>query len=154
LNVVLVFPSALANRQALVRAIKKSGKTQVGAEGSCIICKTNDPSKLASRLAGFLGIDSVEIAKKVSSRFSNITNAIVQAGSGAIQPKEKFYIKVIQTAKADYVDRDVEFASSAALVGKLAEINIRPAKNEQEADRVILAVVGKRSAYVCVKGKT
>lgn len=154
MNVVLVFPSAPANRQALVRAIKKSGKAQVASEGPCIVCKTNDPSKLASRLAGLLGIDSVEIAKKVSSRFSDITNAIVQAGSGAIKPKEKFYIKVIQTAKADYVDRDVEFASSAALVGKLAEINIRPAKNEHEADRVILAVVGKRSAYVCVKGKT
>ncbi len=59
-----------------------------------------------------------------------------------------------QAAKADYVDRDIEFASTGALVGKLAEINALPAKSEQEADRVILAIVGKKSAYICVKDMT
>src|SRR5919198_3737923 len=75
--------------------------------------------------------------------------AIVQAGSKAISPNEKFYVKVIQTAKADYVHRDIEFASAGALVCKLAKINALPAKSEQEADRVVLAVVGSKSAYVC-----
>ena len=154
MNVVLVFSSALAKRQALVRSIKKSGKMQVTFEGACIICKARNPAKTASRLEGFSGIDSVAIAKEVSSRFSDITDAIVQTGIKAILPKERFYVKVIQMAKVDYVDRDVEFASTGALVGKLAEINALPAKSEQEADRVILALVGKRSAYVCVKGKT
>jgi adenylyl- and sulfurtransferase ThiI len=154
LNIVLVFPSALANKLALVRAIKKSGRVQVTSEGACIVCKAGNPSGLASKLADLSGIDSVAIAKKVSSRFSDVTNAIVQAGSKAILPREKFYVKVIQTAKADYVDRDVEFASSGALVGKLVGINALPAKSEHEADRVILAVVGKRSAYVCIKGRT
>jgi hypothetical protein len=153
LNVVLVFPSALSKRQPLFRAIKKSGKMQVTFVGACIICKARNPAKTASRLEGFPEIDSVAIAKKVSSRFSDVIDAIVQTGSKAILPKERFYVKVVQTAKADYVDRDVEFASAGALVGKLAEINALPAKSEQEADRVILALVGKRSAYVCVKGK-
>jgi hypothetical protein len=154
LNIVLVFPSHLANRQALVRAIKKSGKVQVTSEGTCIICKAGDPAKIASALVGLDGIDSVAIAKKVSSRFSDVTKAIVRAGIKAILPGEKFYVKVVQTAEADYVDRDAEFASTAALVGRLAEINALPARSEQEASRMILAVVGKRSAYICVKGKT
>lgn len=154
MNVVLVFPSALANKQVLARAIKKSGKVQVAFESTCLVCKAGSLAKIASVLSDLSGIDSVAIAKKVSSQFSDVTSAIVQAGSKAILPGEKFYVRVIQTAKADYVDRDIEFASSGALVGKLAEINALPAKNEDEADRVILAVVGKRSAYVCVKGRT
>jgi hypothetical protein len=154
LDVVLVSPSALANRQAVVRAMKKIGKVQVAFEGAFIICKAGNPVKAASRLTDISEIDDVAIARKVSSRFPDVTNAIVGAGIKAILPKERFYVKVIQTASADYVDRDVEFASTAALVGKLAEIGSLPARNEHEGDRVILAIVGKRSAYVCVKGTT
>lgn len=149
---MLIFPSALANRQALVRAIKKSGRMQVTSEGTCIICKARNPVKTASRLAGLSGIDSVAIAKKVSSQFSDVTSTIVQIGSKAILSKEKFYVKVIQTAKTDYVDRDIEFAATGALVEKLAEMNALPAKSE-EVDRVILALVCKRSAYIYVKDK-
>lgn len=151
---MLIFPSALANKQALARTIKKSGKVQVAFEGPCLICKTYNPAKFASGLAGIPGIGSIATTKKVPSRFSDVIDAIVQAGSKAILPGEKFYVEVIQTAKADYVDRDIEFASSAALVGKLAEIDALPAKSEQEADCVILALVSKRSAYVCIKGRT
>ena len=147
---VVVFPAASADRHALARAIKKSGAKQICSEGPCIICKARD----LEILAGIPGIDWVAEARKVTRKFSDVTSAIVYTGSRAIMPGEKFYVKVIQTAKADYVDRDVEFASTGALVGKLAEINALPAKSEQEADRVILALVGKRSAYVCVKGKT
>lgn len=119
-----------------------------------MVCKIRNPAKFASGLAGIPGIGSIATTKKVPSRFSDVIDAIVQAGSKAILPGEKFYVKVIQTAKADYVDRDIEVASSAALVGKLAEIDALPAKSEQEADCVILALVGKRSAYVCIKGRT
>jgi hypothetical protein len=150
LDVVLVFPSAFASIQALTRTINTSGG-KASAEGGCIVCKSRDPAKLASTLANLSGVDGVAIARKVTSRFSDIMGAIVQVGSKAILPDEKFYVKVTQTAKADYVDRDVEFASSGALVGKLAKINALPAKSQQEADRVVLAVVGKKSAYVCVK---
>lgn len=155
LKVVLVFPSAFANRQDLVKAIKKTGKVQAVFEGDLIICKAGDAAKAATRLKGLSGIDHVAIAKRVPSRFPDVTKAIVQAGTKAIFPKERFYVKVIQTANASYVDRDIEFASTAALVGRLAEeASSLPARNEQEADRVILALVGKRSAYVCVKGTT
>ncbi len=149
LEIMLVFPSALASIQALARTIKKFGGN-ASTEGGCIVCESRDP-KLATRLTGLSGVHSVAIARKVASRFSDITSAIVQAGSKAILPDEKFYVKVVQTAKADYVDRDIEFVSAGALVGKLTEINALPAKSEHEADRVILAVVGKKSAYVCVK---
>lgn len=151
---MLVFPSALANSQVLVRAIKKSGKIQVTSEDACIACKADDPAEVTSRLRGFSGIDHVTIARKVPSRFSDITEAIVQEGIKAILPKERFYVKVIQTAKADYVDRDIEFASTGMLVGKLAQISVLPTKSEQDADRVILAIVSKRWAYICVKDTT
>lgn len=149
---ILVCPSAPDNIQALVQAIKKSDIVQVTFEGVYIVLKTGSP-KIASGLAGLARVGSVAVAKKVSSRFSDVTRAIVQAGYNAILPGQKFYDKVIQTAKANYVDRDIEFASCGALVGKLAEINAPPAKSEHEADCVILAVVGKRSAYVCVKDR-
>jgi adenylyl- and sulfurtransferase ThiI len=154
LDVVLVFPSTPDNRQKLVRAIKKSGKIQVTYEGACVVCKTRDPAGAASRLADLPGVESVAAARKVSSRFSDVTAAIVQEGSRAIRRGERFYVKVIQTAKSDYVDRDIEFASAGALVRKLAKINALPAKSEHEADRVILVVIGKKSAYVCVRGTT
>jgi adenylyl- and sulfurtransferase ThiI len=154
LDVVIVFPSSTAKRQTLVRAIKKSGRVQVTSEGRYVICKAGDPSRLASRLTDFPGVDGVATARKVSSRFPDVITAIVQEGNRTIRWGEKFYIKVIQTVKADYVDRDIEFGSTALLVGKLAEINALPAKSDKEADRVVLAVIGKRSVYVCVKGTT
>ena len=147
---IVVFPSSPANRQALARAVKKSGATQVASEGPCIICKARDPEILA----GIPGIDWVAAARKVTRKFSDVTGAIVEAGSRAILPGEKFYVRVIQTAKADYVERDVEFASAGALVERLAEISALPARNEHEAGRVVVAVIGKKSAHVCVKGKT
>jgi len=150
--VVIVIPSATANKQALVRAVKKSCGAQVAVEDACIICKAGDPAKVASALAALQGVDGVAVARKVSNRFSDVIKAVVEEGTRAILPKEKFYVRVIQTAKAGYVDRDIEFASTGALVGRLAEINTLPAKRESEADRVILVLVGKRSAYVGVKG--
>jgi hypothetical protein len=127
------------------------GKVRIALEDAYIICRSDDLVGLASNLIGISGIDSIAIASEMSSRFSDVTRAISQAGSKSILPREKFYVKVIQTAKADYVDRDIEFASSGALVEKLIEIHSLPARNEREADRVILVIVGKKSAYVCVK---
>jgi hypothetical protein len=147
---IVVFPAASANRHALARAVKKSGATQIASEGPCIICKARNPEILA----GIPGIDWVAAARKVTRKFSDVTGAIVQAGSRVILPGEKFYVRVIQTARADYVERDVEFASAGALVEKLAEISALPARNEYEAGRVVVAVIGKKSAHVCVKGKT
>ena len=123
---------------------------QVASEGPCIICKARD----LEVLAGIPGIDWIAVAKKVNLKFSDVTGAIVQSGIRAIPPGWKFYVRVIQTAKVDYVERDVEFASVGALVEKLAEINALLARNEQEAGHVVMAVIGKKSAYVCVKGKT
>jgi hypothetical protein len=147
---VVIIPFASVDRQAFAQAIRTSGAKQVYSRGPCIICK----ARYLEILAGIPGIDWVAEARKVTWKFSDVTGAIVQAGSRSILPGERFYVKVIQTAKVDYVDRDVEFASAGALVEKLAEINALPAGNEQEADRVILAVIGKKSTHVCVKGTT
>jgi hypothetical protein len=84
-------------------------------------------------LQAFLESTGSQQQRKVTRKFSDVTGAMVQTGSRTILPGERFYIKVIQTAKVDYVERDVEFAPAGAVLEKLAEINALPAGNEQEA---------------------
>jgi hypothetical protein len=154
LSVVIAFPSAFANKHALARTIKKTSHERVSAhiEGNCIVCQSSEPVELASRLASLFGIEKVAIAKKASSNFSDLSNAIVEVGSKIIMPGNSFYVKVIQqAAKYDYVSRDVEFAASGTLTARLSSINARPAKSEQDASHLILTVVGKESAYVCIQ---
>jgi hypothetical protein len=152
LNIVLVFPSQFSPREALAQAIRKAAgsKIEISFEGDFLVCKSEDTVELAWKLVDLRGIDTVAIAKKVSSEFSDVSNTIVEVGKKVILPDKKFYVKVIQTSKADYVDRDIEFASSGTLTAKLAGINARPAKNEDEADKVVLTFIGKDAAYVCM----
>jgi adenylyl- and sulfurtransferase ThiI len=148
LRVALVFPSASTGRRSVVNAIKRSGAARVVSEGPVIVCKVQD-SQFA-KLTGISGIDRVAEATQVPREFSYVVGAIVEAGVKAIMPGEKFYVRAVMAAKADYVERDVEFSSAGALVEKAGAL---PAKSEQEADGIIIAVVGKRAAYVCVTGK-
>jgi hypothetical protein len=87
----------------------------------------------------------------VKNEFEELSNAIAEIGLKVVLPGEKFFIKVKAGETNDYVGRDVEFASSGKLTARLAEIGASPAKNEQEADRVILAFSGKKFAYVCMQ---
>ncbi len=151
MNVVLAFPSAFAPSPALVRAIKAiDAKTKIAFEQGFLVCEADSPVELASRL-GIFGIDKVAIARRVKNEFEELSNAIAEVGLKIVLPGEKFFVKVKAGGTNDYVSRDIEFASSGKLTAKLAEIGARPAKNEQEADRVILAFVGKKFAYVCVQ---
>ena len=156
MSVVIAFPSAFANKGALARAIKKvaGGKISVLLEENCIVCESSDSVELASHLANLFGVEKIAIAKKVPSDFSNLYHAIVEAGAKIIIPGARFYIKVIQNAEAakhDYVSRDIEFAASGALTVKLSSIKAKPAKNEQDASQLILTIIGKESAYVCLQ---
>jgi hypothetical protein len=112
------------------------------------------PDPQVAKLAGISGIDRVALAEQVPKGFSKVVGAIVEAGVKAVMPGERFYVRAILAAKVDYVERDIEFSSAGALVEKLAKINALPAMREQEADRTILAVIGKKAAYVCVTGKS
>jgi len=150
LDVVLAFPSAFVPSPTLVRAIKAiDAKTKIAFEQGFLACEANSPVELASRL-GIFGIDKVAIARKVKNEFEELSDAIAKVGLKIVLPGEKFFVKVNGGAN-DYVGRDVEFASSGKLTAKLAEIGTRPAKSEQDADRVIQAFAGKKFAYVCIK---
>ena len=154
LSVVIAFPSAFANKQALARTIKKCARERISVriEANCIVCESCEPVELASELASLFGIERVAIAKKASNNFSDLSNAIVEVGSKVIMPGDSFYVKVIQQAgKYDYVSRDVEFAASGTLTARLSSINARPAKTEQDASHLILTIVSKESAYVCLQ---
>jgi hypothetical protein len=102
------------------------------------------------------GIETVAIANKVSSNFSDLTAAIVEVGSKVIVPGDRFYVKVIiqPVAKCEYVSRDIEFTASSKLTERLASIKALPAKTENDASRLILTVIGKKSAYVCIQVMT
>jgi hypothetical protein len=156
--VVIAFPSAFTNDRALAQAIRRvaRGRINVNVEHNCIICESSDVVELASQLVSMSGVESVAIANKVSSNFSELTNAIVEVGSKVIIPGDRFYVKVIiqPAAKCDYVSRDVEFASSGTLAARLSSINALPAKTEKDASRLVLTVIGKESAYVCFQVMT
>jgi hypothetical protein len=153
--VVIVFPSAFTDVRALAQTIRRtaSGTISVNIEYDCIVCETVDVVELASQLASMHGIKSVAIANKVSSTFSDLTAAIVEVGSKVISPGDRFYIKAIiqPVAKCEYVSEDIEFTASSTLAVRLASIKALPAKTEKDASRLILTVIGKKSAYVCIQ---
>lgn len=155
MNVVIAFPSPFSDERALSETIQKAarGTISVNVEYNCIICETRDVVKLASHLAGMHGIKSVAIANKLSTNFSDVIAAIVEVGSKVMLPGDRFYVKVIvqPAAECDYVSRDVEFAASGTLAARLASIKVLPAKTEEAASRVILAVIAKEYAYVCIQ---
>ncbi len=155
---VIAFPSAFSNDRELAQTIRRvaRGRINVNVEHNCIICESSDVVKLASQLVSMSGVESVAIANKVSSNFSELTNAIVEVGSKVIIPGDRFYVKVIiqPAAKCDYVSRDVEFASSGTLAARLSSINALPAKTEKDASRLVLTVIGKESAYLCIQVMT
>jgi hypothetical protein len=153
--VIIVFPSPFTDKQALAQTIQKAvgGTINVDIEYNCIICEARDVVELASQLATMFGVESVAIANKASSNFSDLTAAIVEVGSKVIVPGDRFYVKVtiLPVAKCEYVSRDIEFTASSTLAGRLASIKALPAKNEKDASRIILTVIGEKSAYVCIQ---
>jgi hypothetical protein len=156
LNVVIAFPSAFTDERILARTIEKAARKtirSVAIEHNCVICESSDIVELACQLATMFGVESVAVAKKVSSNFSALSAAIVEVGVSLIIPGDRFHVKVIlqPTAKCDYVSRDIEFAASGMLTARVASITALPAKTEEDASRQILAVVGRESAYVCIQ---
>jgi hypothetical protein len=97
------------------------------------------------------GIEKVAVAKRVDNGFSGLTGAIVDVAKKTILPNERFFVKVqaLGESKRSYAGRDVEFAASGTITAELAAIGARPAKSEEEANRVLLAFIG-RSAHVCI----
>ena len=156
MNVVIAFPSAFANKQKLARMIKQAGApglVSVAIEDSFIVCQSSDAVEHASSLANLFGVEKVAIAKKAKSSFSDLSHTILKVGTKLIMPGHSFYIKVVipQSARQEYVSRDIEFAASGMLAARLASINAHPAKTETEAQDLILTVVGKQWAYVCIQ---
>jgi hypothetical protein len=155
LNIVIVFPSVFTNEHTLAKVIQKlhKGIKGISIEGNCILCETGDVAELATELSKMFGIERVAIATKVSSNFSELSAAIVEAGSRIIIPGDRFFVKVtiLPFANFSYMSRDIEFACTGSLAARLTSMDALPAKTEAEASRLILTIVGKDSAYICIK---
>jgi hypothetical protein len=160
-NVLLIFPSSLSpNRKTkLIDVVKKKlllsnikvNKTTI--EEGCIAFEVTDVIEAAAATVELFGICQVAVAKCIPNRFTDIVDTIVKTGKQIILPEEKFFIRVWTSGKAkiSYIGRDVEFASSGNLIAELSPIASKPAKNEYEANKVILSYIGKHSAYVCLQ---
>ncbi|MFL6524611.1 MAG: hypothetical protein ACJ70Q_00530 [Nitrososphaera sp.] len=155
MSVVLVFPTAFTDDQALGKVIKRSSTRikSIKFEDKCIICEGSNVVELGSELAKTFGVERIAIAKKVSNNFSELSDAIVHFASTTISPRDNFFVKVIilPGAKCDYVSRDLEFAASGFLSARLASINATPARSEKDASRLLLTVVGDEAAYICIQ---
>jgi hypothetical protein len=122
-------------------------------EEACIVFEVADVVEAAGITAELFGIGKVAIAKCTSNRFTDVVSTIVKIGKQTILPEEKFFIRVqiSSKAKVSYIGRDIEFASSGNLIADLSPISAKPAKNEYESDKTILAYIGKNSAYVSLQ---
>jgi hypothetical protein len=161
-NILIVFPSsfsvnkryelkALINKRLQLNNIKVS---KIVNEEACIAFEVTDVVEATAITSEMFGIDKVAIAKRVKNEFNHVVNEIVNTGKQIILPGEKFFVKVCTSnsaKKISYVGRDIEFASIGNLITELSHIRVTPAKNELGADKIILAYVGKNSAYVCLQ---
>jgi len=160
-NVLLIFPSPLSpNRKTkLIHVVKKKlllsniKVNKITIEEGCIAFEVTDVIEAAAATVELFGICQVAVAKCIPNRFTDIVDTIVKIGKQIILPEEKFFIRVWTSGKAkiSYIGRDVEFASSGNLIAELSPIASKPAKNEYEANKVILSYIGKHSAYVCLQ---
>ncbi|HEX2170200.1 MAG TPA: hypothetical protein VHF65_07865, partial [Nitrososphaera sp.] len=112
MNIVIVFPSAFTDQQALAKAMQKlyKGIEDVDIQGNSILCEADNVVDLASELSKMFGVERVAIANKVSNNFSDLSASIVEAGSRTIIPGDRFYVKVIISPPANlsYRSRDIE----------------------------------------------
>lgn len=160
-NVLLIFPSSLSlNRKTkLIDVVKKKlllsnvKVNKITIEEGCIAFEVTDVIKAAVVTVELFGICQVAVAKCIPNGFTDVVATIVKTGKQIILPEEKFFIRVRTSSKAkiSYIGRDVEFASSGNLIAELSPIASKPAKNEYEANKVILSYIGKHSAYVCLQ---
>jgi hypothetical protein len=160
-NVLMVFPSpfsakrgaedklkAIVKKKLLANHIKVN---KITSEEKCIVFDVTDVVKAAELIVEVFGIDKVAIAKHVRSEFTEVVKTIVNIGKQIILPKEKFFVKVKVSSNTElhYVARDVEFASLGDLTAELSAIAAVPAKNEYDANKIILSYIGGGSTYVC-----
>lgn len=149
---MLVHPSVHTTEAEVLRIVRRlPGIRGAVLETGFVVCEATDPVELASKLAGVPGIDKVCIAKRVPSLFPAVSKAISDAGKAAVLPGQRFFVKVLASnPKLDFTTRDVEFYSTGTLTAKLASTGARPAKSEVEAEKTIVAYIGK-SSYVCIQ---
>ena len=142
------------DKRKLAVRIKETVQKQLDIiiQGSFIVCRSKDPVDLAYRLSNLFGIEKVAVAKEVSSNFSELVQAIVEIGVKIIKPHVSFYVKVLQeSTNHEYVSRDLEFTACGSLTARLSSVHARPAKSESEAGQLLLIIVGKKTAYVCIQ---
>jgi hypothetical protein len=153
--VILIFPSTLIQLNIVFKAIRKivPQSCRITIDDGLIVCVTDRPVDVAFKLKNLSGVEKIAIAKCVAKEFESLSKSISLVGKEIISPGQKFFVKVKESEGnyTGYASRDVEFASSAMLVKHLARKGALPAKNEQEADKVILTVIGKKFAYVCLE---
>lgn len=153
---VVVFPANFAkNKQSLlVQNIKKVLKnqdqqfTKITTDDDLVIVEANDPVFASSAINLLFGIDQISIARCVENKFDTIVSAIGKIGVNLLLKGEQFYVKV-EGHSSGYLPKDVEIASTAALIEKAISMDCRPG-TEQKHDKMIHCFLTKKNAYISI----
>ncbi|AIF83811.1 hypothetical protein NTE_01750 [Candidatus Nitrososphaera evergladensis SR1] len=142
---VLAHPSPQTDAKELAKILRERGAARV-EENSFVVLETDR----IQEIAGTFGVARVSMAIECESQFAAISKAIAEVGRRTVLQGQGFFVKVHLLTDRDFAARDLEFAATGALAAELAGV-ASSAKNEEEASAKIVAYVGMRRAFVCLK---
>ena len=153
---IVVFPSVFSKNKvsSLITNIKKILKIQkqnfrkIRKEGDIIIVQADDPVFASSAINTLFGIKGVAIAKRVTNDFESIINGISKVSEDIFLKGERFLLQIEGHAKG-FTTKDVELASTSAVIEKTAGMGIKPGTSKKY-DRKLYVHLTKLNAYICI----
>jgi hypothetical protein len=154
-SMLLVFPSAfsvnkISSLQSNVKeALEANGINckNIFVEDSLVIADVDDAISAASVAKDLFGVEKVAVANRTGNKFNELVSALVDTGKKIIHRGDTFSVKVI-TKGTQYVGRDVEFATTASLMGELSGIDAKVVN--ENGSKLLYAYASRDTAYVCM----
>lgn len=121
---------------------------EIISEKLFLVFDVDDPVKASNIAINFLGIEKAGIAVNTETKFSSIVDKIVSIGKKITRPNEKFIVKVFSN-NIQFVERDLEFASTGKLISELSDRNCRPASSDTESTTAIFCyITNSKNSYI------
>ncbi len=121
-------------------------RCSIKQDGNLLLLEVDEPVDVMYALTNVFGIRSIGIAEIADKKLDSIVDAIVGVGKHIIHSNERFHVEVLGSVNG-LVARDVEFASTAALLSELSMLNIKP--SSKGYDRLIRVYIADEYAYIC-----
>jgi thiamine biosynthesis protein ThiI len=104
-----------------------------------ILVDTKDPVNISETISKIPGVDYTAVVETTSSNYEDVVESIVKAGIKLIYPDETFDVRVDIEGSLPYLNRDVEFATCARIIGELSDKNVR--QDKDNPSKVIYAKI-------------